>query len=541
MAESAVLNLFQGARYMIHFKRTLALVTLLVLVIGVFGVTAQDETVLVIGHAEATDSLDPAHGFTQTTGIVNRATYSTLVTFPDGDASEILPMLADSWEIAEDGLAYTFALNEDATFSNGDDIDSDDVVFSIKRLQNADGNPSFLADNIADVVAVDENTVEFSLVDARPSFLTEMTNYAFSITNADLVRDNGGTDADDAAETDTAEEFLNDISAGSGPYILEAWEPQVETVLVRNENYWGEQPYFDRVIIINIPEAATQKVALEAGDIDLALDLSPDQMPSLLENSDIEVSTFAGVITHFIFMNQDSDIGGPFSDPIVQLAVRYALDYEGYITLWGGVIPGTNLTVGLQGAFSGDQAFSRDLDRAKELLAEAGYPDGLDVTLQYPDFSFQGVNMNTNAQKIQSDLAEAGINVTLEPGELQVSLDQYRTGQQGFAYWFWGPDILDPLDFLSFLPGGKVAEERLNWHMDDVDQEIQDLIAAANNESDTAARLDIFTQLQEFQQQNGPFAPFNAPGQQTAFLANIEGYVFHPSWTLDVSILSRAE
>jgi peptide/nickel transport system substrate-binding protein len=526
---------------MIQFKRALALVTLLVLVVGVFGVTAQDEKVLVIGHAEATDSLDPANGFTQTTGIVNRATYSTLVTFPDGDASEILPMLADSWEIAEDGLTYTFMLNEDATFWNGDDIDSDDVVFSFKRLQNVNGNPSFLADNIADVVAIDENTVEVSLIDARPSFLTEMVNYAFSITHADLIRDNGGSDADDAAEADAAEDFLNSVSAGSGPYILDTWEPQVETILVRNDNYWGEPAYFDRVIIINIPEAATQKIALEAGDIDLALDMGGDQMESLMDNDAIEVYSGPSVYTHFILMNQDSDVGGPFSDPTVQLAVRYALDYEGFKTLWGGVTPGTNLTVGLQGSFGEDQAFVRDLDKAMELLAEAGYPDGLDVTLQYPDFSWQGVNMNTNAQKIQADLAEAGINITLEPGELQVSLEQYRNGEQGFAYWFWGPDILDPLDFLSFLPGGKVAKERTNWKMEDVDQDIQDLISAANNESDAAARLDIFTQLQEFQQQNGPYAPFNVPQLQTAFLADLQGYVYHPSWTLDVAILSRSE
>jgi len=526
---------------MIQSKRMLVLVTLLILVVGVFGVTAQDEKVLVIGHAESTDSLDPAHGFTQTTGIINRATYSTLVTFPDADASEILPMLADSWEIAEDGKTYTFSLNEDATFWNGDDIDSDDVVFSFKRLQNAGGNPSFLADNIADVVAIDENTVEVSLIDARPSFLAEMTNYAFSITHADLVRDNGGTDADDAAETDTAEAFLNGISAGSGPYILETWEPQVETILVRNENYWGEQPYFDRVIIINIPEAATQKVALEAGDIDLALDMSADQMESLMANDAIEVYSGPSTYTHFLLMNADEEIGGPMSNPTVQLAVRYALDYEGYKTLWGGVTPGTNLTVGLQGAFGNDKAFVRDLDKAKELLAEAGYADGLEVTLEYPDFSWQGVNMNTNAQKIQADLAEVGITVTLEPAELQVALEDYRNGEEGFGYWFWGPDILDPLDFLSFLPGGKVAAERTNWNLEDVDQEIQDLIAAANNESDTAARLDIFTQLQEFQQQNGPYAPFIVPDLQTAYLADIEGYVFHPAWTLDVSILSRAE
>lgn len=519
--------------------RAFALVAMLILVIGVFGIsTAQDEKVLVIGHAEATDSLDPSNGFTQTTQIVNNATYSRLVTFPDEDASEILPQLADSWEISEDGLTYTFMLNPSATYWNGDDVTSADVVYSVERLQSLDGNPSFLADNIDSVVAVDDDTVEFTLINARPSFLSELTSYVFSITNANLVQENGGTSD---PETDTAEDFLNSVSAGSGPYILESWEPQVETVMIRNENYWGEQPYFDRIIIINIPEAATQKVALEAGDIDIALDMSADQMADLVDNPDIGVYSGPSNYTHFVLMNADSDVGGPMSDPTVQLAVRYALDYEGYKTLWGGVTPGTNMWVGLFSAFGEDQAFTRDLDRARELLAEAGYGDGLDVTLQYPDFSWQGVNMNTNAQKIQADLAEAGINVTLEPGELQVSLEQYRNGEQGFAYWFWGPDILDPLDFLSFLPGGKVAVERTNWDLEDVDQETQDLIAAANMESDAMARQDIFTQLQEFNQQSGPYAPFNVPDLQTAFRSDIEGYVFHPQWTLDVAILSRAE
>ena len=94
---------------------------------------------------------------------------------------------------------------------------------------------------------------------------------------------------------------------------------------------------------------------------------------------------------------------------------------------------------------------------------------------------------------------------------------------------------------MSFLPSGKVATERNNWQLEDVPQEIQDLIAAAKTTSDADARLDIFTTLQEFNQQSGPFAPFNVPEMQTAYLADIEGYIFHPQWTLDVSILSRAE
>lgn len=527
-------------------KRLFAFVAVLLISVLLVsgGLVAQDEKVLVIGHAEQTDSYDPAHGFTPTSGMVHRATYDTLVTFPDEDASEILPSLATEWSVSEDGLTYTFTLSDEARFTNGDPVTAEDVVFSFKRLQNVKSNPGFLAgpDRIADVVAIDEKTVAVVLPAVRPSFLVEITNTAFSVTNADVVRANGGTDAADAAETDTARDYLDQTSEGTGPYILESWTPQDETVLVRNPNYWGEAPYFDRVIIVNIPEAATQKAALESGQIDIALDLTPDQIAELEGSENISVFSGPGQWTHFLLMNADPELGGPVSDSKVQLAIRYALDYEGFRELWAGsVTPGSNLAYILAGAFQQDRAFTRDLDRARELLAEAGYPDGFEITLSYPDYTAFGVNMNTNAQKIQADLAEAGITVVLNPGELQVSLEEYRNGQQGFGYWFWGPDVLDPIDLLSFLPGGKVAAERANWTADMVAPEIAEMIEMAKVETDTEARLALFEQLQEFMQQEGIFAPFNVPATQRAYLSTLQGYVWHPQWELDVALLSRAE
>ncbi|MEL6270553.1 MAG: ABC transporter substrate-binding protein [Chloroflexota bacterium] len=526
-----------------RFNRVLALMLALVLVLSFASFTgAQDERVLVIGHAESTDFLDPQRGFTQTTSIIRRATYDTLTTFPAQDASEVLPRLATSWEVSEDGTAYTFTLREDVTFVSGNPLTAEDVVFTIERLQNVQGNPAFLADNIESVVANEDGTVTFNLVAGRPSFLAELANTAFSIVDAETVIANGGSSAEDAAETDTADQYLNNTSAGTGPYILESWTPQDETVMVKNPNFWGEEAYFDRLIIVNIPEAATQQIALEAGDIDMALDMTRDQTDALAGNPDIVVESGQSVYTHFILMNQDSEIGGIVSDPTVQLAVRYALDYDGYKALWGGATPPTNLFIGLAGSYGEDQAFTRDLDRSRELLAEAGYPDGFDITLNYPDFTWQGVNMNTNAQKIQADLAEVGINVTLQPGELQVSLEEYRNGDQGFAYWFWGPDVLDPLDVLSFLPGGKVATERTNWDPAMVgDEELLALIEQAATETDTETRLEVFAALQDKLQESGPFAPFNVPALQTAHLADIEGYFYHPQWTLDIAILTRAE
>ncbi|MCL4251445.1 MAG: ABC transporter substrate-binding protein [Anaerolineae bacterium] len=516
----------------------LLIMIITVLVTGV--VAAQDETVLVIGHAESTDSLDPARGYTQTKDIIDHVTYENLVTFPQADASEILPMLATDWTISEDGLTYTFNLRGDAVFSDGSPVTADDVAFSVNRLKYVQGSPSFLAADIASVTADDADTVSFTLTQINPAFLANLANTAFGVVNADVVRENGGSDAEDAATADTAEAYLNGTSAGSGPYLLESWEPQVETVLVRNPNFYGDAPYFDRIIITNIPEAATQKVALESGEIDLALDLTSDQIAPLEGNPAISIYRGPGNIVHFLLMNEDPDIGGPVSDPLVQRAIRLALDYEGYQALWGGVQPGSITFVGNAYAFTPEQGVKRNLDEARALLAQAGYADGFDITLEYPIFTFQGVNMETNAQKIQADLAEVGINVTLSPAELQVALENYRTGAEGFGYWFWGPDILDAIDMLAFLPGGKVADERALWTPDRADAALNDLVARARVATDPAEREEVFTALQASMQENSPFAPFIQPDVQTAFRSDIEGYVWHPQWLLDVALLSRS-
>jgi peptide/nickel transport system substrate-binding protein len=185
---------------------TVFLILLLTLFAGVMpATTAQDERVLVVGWSEITDSLDPANGFTQTTSVVHKAVYEGLVTFPAADASAIEPALASEWEISDDGTVYTFTLR-DAVFSNGDPVTADDVVFPIERLQNLDGNPSFLADVIAGVEAIDERTVAFTLPTATPGFLATLTNNPFSVTNADAIMENGGTGE---AGSDTAEDWLS--------------------------------------------------------------------------------------------------------------------------------------------------------------------------------------------------------------------------------------------------------------------------------------------------------------------------------------------
>ena len=250
-----------------HLRRlaTLVAVLLVALLLSGLSAAAQDEKVLVIGHAESTDSLDPARGYTQTTSIILKASYQTLVTFPDKDASSIEPEIATSWEVSDDGLTYTFKLADGLTFASGNPITADDVAFSLNRLKAIKGSPAFLADNIASVTAVDPATVAITLTAVDPSILFRLPNSAFSIVDSKLVKENGGSDAADADTADTAEAYLNGKSAGSGPYSLDSWEQTVQTVLVRNPNYKGDAPYFDRVVIQNIAEAATQTERRSSG------------------------------------------------------------------------------------------------------------------------------------------------------------------------------------------------------------------------------------------------------------------------------------
>ncbi len=522
-------------------RRFLRLFLVVAVCLTAFGaVSAQEEKVLVVGLSEDYNGLDVHRAYEPGGSLVHKAVYDTLVSFPADSVSEIVPNLAASWEISEDGLVYTFSLRDDVVFSNGAALTAADVVFSFNRMKNLKDNPSFLADTIASVEAADDLTVVLTLTQPDPAILAKLVFDAFSIVNAEEVKAQGGTDAADAAETDTAELWFNDNSSGTGPYMLDVYEPTVQTVLVRNPNYWGEAPYFDRIIIRNMPEASAQKLALEAGDIAIAMDISPDQLPSFEGNASVQVFSTQSDTLIFLLMNQNPEVGGPMSDPKVQLAVRYALDYEGLRVLGG---TGTNtpaamVPIGFAGALDPAEALPRDLDQARALLAEAGYADGFEVDLRYPDFTYIGTSFSLIAQKVQADLAEAGITVTLVPEEFQVSLDAYRAGEHGFGLWLWNPDYFDTLDYVEFLPAGVVGN-RAQWTDDNADQAILDLRDAVKIETDPAVRNDLFREIQLYEQQSGPFAPLFQPGVHFAYAADLQGFTYNSQWRVDLALLSR--
>ncbi len=157
---------------------------------------------LVIGIAENTTSLDPARGFEPESGIILKAAYDTLVTFPADNVAKIIPNLA-TWTISADGLTYTFTLKDGVTFSSGNPVTASDAVFSFNRMINIKGNPSFLASTISSVTAPDAKTVVLTLTEPDPAILAKLVYPAFSVTDSTVVKAHGGTDAADADKSDT--------------------------------------------------------------------------------------------------------------------------------------------------------------------------------------------------------------------------------------------------------------------------------------------------------------------------------------------------
>jgi peptide/nickel transport system substrate-binding protein len=506
--------------------------------------TAADPKTLVVGAAFDIKSLDPGRGFEQIGGMVHKASYDTLVTLADTDTSQVVPDLAETWDVSPDAKTFTFHLRSGVKFqTSGNPLTSADVKWSWERAIGIKGNPSFLFDGITSIEAPDPMTVVVHKSDADPAFIAKGSYPAFAPLDSKTVIAHGGTSGPDAATTDTAEQWLNQNSAGTGPFIITKYTPDSEVDVQKFVGYWKGDAAFDRVIYRNIPEAATQKLTLQAGDIDIATEVSPDAASSLQADPSIKVVQGVGADIFFLLMNQNPALtNGTMSNPVVQNAVRYALDYDGINALVGGPALTTPsiLPQGFLGAYPPSKAFKRDLDQARILLTQAGYPNGFSVDLQYPtNFSRSGVSFDIVAQKIQSDLSDAGITVTLKPGEINTELQNYRDAKEGLGFWLWGPDYFDSNDYLAFLPEGIVGK-RASWTNANSDVAIQQLRDQINTETDNTRRAALWQQAQDYLMQNGPWATVIQPGVFIATRANIGNYAYNPAWRVNPYILTKS-
>ncbi len=502
--------------------------------------TAEDKH-LIIAVDPDYESFDPALAYEVYAQFILHAVYDNLFEFRDNQENLELAA-ATEYNVSEDGTIYTFNMRDDMVFSSGNPVTSADLKWSVERAINLQGNGAFLADGITGIETPDDYTIIFNLSAPDPSFPTKLSYNIFSIVDSKVAMENGATNAEDAASADTAKTWFDNNSAGSGPYVLETYTPKVEVVLTRNDNYWGEPAYYDKITISTIPDSNTQVMTLQAGDIDIAINVDPEQAKLLAEDPELTIMDAQSLTVSFLLMNRDPEVGGPVADPMVQKAIRLALDYEGIQLLAGpGMItPQAPFPIGLFGSLPAlDVSGYRNLDEAKQLLADAGYPDGFDAELFVPTTIAAGVDLAIMAQKIQADLAEVGINVTLVPEDITVSLETYRTGQQQLGLWYWNPDYPDNNSQLAFLPGDKVGL-RANWTAD-MYPELAELNAQAATESDPEARAALLAQIQELMAEDTAFAMLLQHTSQYAVKSNLTGVEYIDRYKLDLKNIAPME
>ncbi|MDX6349906.1 MAG: peptide/nickel transport system substrate-binding protein [Streptomyces sp.] len=466
---------------------------------------------------------DPGREFETTGMIVDKALYETLLTFKGGDVTKPLPGLASSYEESSDSKTLTLHLRKGAKFSDGSAVTADDVVYSLQRVIDLKGNPSFLLDGVT-AAKTDASTVTLTSKKANPALPFILPNPALGILNSKTVKANGGS-----------ETYLNKTSAGSGPYTLTSFNTNTQVVLAKNPKYTGsDTPTYDKIVIRNV-QAPTQKLNVQRGDSQVALDLNSDQVTGLTGGLKVLSGASSDVI--FLLLNLDKAVSGTTANAKFREAVRKGIDYTSLLSLGGtgsvqapGLIPTTFV-----GALPAAQAQKQDLSGAKAALKASGIKNPT-VKLAYAsDLTLDGLSLQTLAERVQSQLKEVGITVTLAPAPTTTELDNYRNGKEQVGLWYWGPDYPDPSDYLVFLPGGLVGLRA--GYKAGADPALTALGDKAATTTDTATRQKLYEQIQTTLNSSGPFIPLMQPSRHMVAASTVSGLSYNPVWTIDVAEL----
>ena len=499
---------------------------------------ASGSSTVVVAMGSGFATLDPGRVYEKYPPLIVNACYENLFKFYSNDGEPEPCLVKDDYTFSEDGLTLTMTLKDGITFASGNAMTSADVAYSINRCKNLKDNPSFLADTIESVETPDEKTVVIHLNQPDSAILSKLTYASFAVLDSAVVTENGGTDAADAAEKDTAEAFLNTTSAGSGPYIMTSYTQDEEIVLEKNPSYWGESSNIDKFIVKIQPDSNTQMMTLSQGDIDVAMNMTDDTMAELEGKENIIRIDAPTKTVGFVMMNMDEAIGGPVSNPDVQQAIRYALDYEGLKTICGNgsVTPYDVIQVGFMGSRGERPADYQNLDKAKECLAKAGYENGFDIDLKVCDLDMEGVALTDFAQKVKEDLAQVGINCNIVNETWAGGYgDEYRDGKLGLTVMYWGTDYNDPNVQLEFLPGGVVGL-RAGWTTE-MDPDLAAMYQRAMEATDNDDRGNILGNIQEAMYESGPFIFFAQAPSHMAYNDRLVGVEVSDPYALDLTLI----
>lgn len=349
------------------------------------------------------ETLDPAESADNNSDAAILSTYETLLTFDDD--MHIGGGLAERWTVAPDGVTWTFHLRNGVRFHDGTPLDASAVKQSLDRLLDpiaAHRNRTIL-EAIADVRVVDRLTIQITTAFPFSALEPTMAAVGTSIVSpATAVR--WGKQYGRSAEA----------SVGTGPFKIVSWKKDHEIVLERNDDYWGEKPRLRRVVYRPVPEAEAKVAALEAGDVDVIKSMAAAAVRRLQHNPDVAVRAVPSVNSYLLRFNCGRE---PFRDPRVRRAVSYAIDrHEIVDNLLQGV---AEVPTGPLGAVTRDSVqlgeIPYDPVRARQLLRDAGYPNGFKTTITTAKRYLMGIEV---AEVLAAQLKRVGIDASINVSEL---------------------------------------------------------------------------------------------------------------------------
>ncbi|MEO6016114.1 MAG: ABC transporter substrate-binding protein, partial [Polaromonas sp.] len=349
-----------------------------------FALAATPKDTLVVAFAfDDIITMDPGEVFEISGGEIMGNTYDRLLRFDVNDPSKLIADLAKSWSVSSDGKTYSFELKPGLKFASGNPITAEDVVFSFQRAVLLDKSPAFILtqfglskDNVKDKVKqTGPLTLTFETDKTyAPTFVYNcLTANIAAIVDKKLVMSK-------EVNGDLGYAWLKTNYAGSGPLKLREWRANEIIALERNDNYYGEKSKMARVIYRHVKEAASQRLQLEKGDVDIARNLSPEDLAALAANKSIKTTSTAKGTVYYISLNQKNP---NLAKPEVREAMKWLVDYAAIgdtLIKNIGTINQNFMPVGLLGA-SKEKPYKLDVDKAKALLAKAGLPNGFKVTI----------------------------------------------------------------------------------------------------------------------------------------------------------------
>lgn len=438
----------------------------------------------------APTNLDPAFLSTVADDQIGRQWSDFLVYVDEDNIPDQGRSVAENWEVDEEGTEWTFSLREGILFHDGKEMTSRDVVFTFDRLSDPDVGAATvgLYSNIIEISAPDDYTVVFQLEDPNPDFLLDLGDYHALIMDADN------------------EDFATNWN-GTGPFMIERYEPEDRIIFTRNPNYWMSDdqgnplPYLDGIEIIFLSESSAQVEALRGGQVDYLIYLPTEFVPMLEEDPNIDVYQVPSNTAYVLRMRSDQP---PADDNRVRQALKAGTNrsdiVEGALGGYGAAGRDTPIGPAYELYYLDVPEPQRDVERARELLAEAGYGDGLDITIHTQESS----PVPAIATIWQEQMAEIGVNVDIQlvPSDVYYGADNmWLEVDFGITDWGSRPYPQPYLD-LAYVCDAQWNESHF------CDPELDELAAAAAKEMDTDERVRLYHEIQEIFMERGPIITF---------------------------------